>query len=406
MMAKNATPSPQKIALWLNNPSLPNMDYTSIMHGNPGLPGSEYEFLLLSYYLQCRNNGIEPYLFVNFEGTFPHKHVCRANSLDECAALCSELGIGKIVVDVKYATPHSLKAFAATTQIFIWAHNQPSPKMLTHFWRDRRIARIVCVSKSEMLDYKTHPAFLKSTAIYNLFSLDDIEKYRPTANDKNNHNVVWMGCLIEDKGFHVLAQAWKQVLEKTPDAQLFVIGNGRLYDANATLGHYGLASPEYEARFMPFVTNSNGEILQSVHFLGVLGDEKYDIMRRCKVGVPNPTAVSETFCISAIEMQLMGCNVVAPLLPIFEENVMSHSYLFESENDLAATLARSLNDKTENYNALYRFVKSKVDVNANTMRWEQLFTHLPRISLLAVAWYEMRWFLYRIYCWILRHITK
>ncbi len=402
MMVKDA----QKIALWLNNPSLPNMDYTAIMHGNPGLPGSEYEFLLLSYYLQCRNNGIESYLFVNFEGTFPHKHVCRANSLDECAALCSELGIEKIVVDVKYATPRSLKAFAATMQIFIWAHNHPSSKMLMHFWRDRRIARIVCVSKSEMLDYKKHPAFLKSTAIYNSFPLDAIEKYRPTANDKNNHNVVWMGCLIEDKGFHVLAQVWKQVLKKIPDAQLFVIGNGRLYDANATLGNYGLASPEYEARFMPFVTNSNGEILQSVHFLGVCGNEKYNIMRQCKVGVPNPTGASETFCISAIEMQLMGANIVAPSLPIFKENVMNHSYLFDSETVLATTLVRCLNDKIEDYEDLYRYVKSKVDVNANTMHWEQLFTHLPRISPMAVVLYEMRWFLYRIYGWILRHTIK
>ena len=40
--------------------------------------------------------------------------------------------------------------------------------------------------------------------------------------------------------------------------------------------------------------------------LGVLGEQKNEILLHTKVCIPNPSGVSEIFCISAIEVQFCG----------------------------------------------------------------------------------------------------
>ena len=51
------------------------MDYSLVTKGNPGIGGSEYEFLIVSTYLDQRDNNLDVYLFVNFKGKFPHKNI-------------------------------------------------------------------------------------------------------------------------------------------------------------------------------------------------------------------------------------------------------------------------------------------------------------------------------------------
>lgn len=63
-------------------------------------------------------------------------------------------------------------------------------------------------------------------------------------------------------------------IKKVPQAQLYVIGGGNLYNRNAVMGKYGIATQEYENEFMPYITDDDGKILPSVHFCGILGKEK------------------------------------------------------------------------------------------------------------------------------------
>ena len=68
-------------------------------------------------------------------------------------------------------------------------------------------------------------------------------------------NVVYMGCLVRSKGFHVLARYWGDIVRAVPTARLHVVGTRRLYNEGAALGPLGLAklratswrtvSPEY-----------------------------------------------------------------------------------------------------------------------------------------------------------------
>ena len=207
--------------------------------------------------------------------------------------------------------------------------------------------------------------------------------------NRDSHNVVYMGCLIEEKGFHVLAKAWKKILEQVPDAQLYVIGNGRLYDKDAPLGKYGQASPEYENMFMPYVTDVEGNVLESVHFMGVMGNEKYDIISKCKVGVPNPNSTPETFCISGVEMQLYGAIVTAPFIPAFIDTFANHKYIYRHASDLTQYVVSALLSQND-YDKTYAFISNQFGIETNITRWEMLFNGNLQIEPISCYRYRFK----------------
>ena len=62
----------------------------------------------------------------------------------------------------------------------------------------------------------------------------DIQPVRNMGN--GGHNVVYLGGLNKYKGFHVLAKAWKKVLAEVSDAKLIVLGSGKLYNRETSMG--------------------------------------------------------------------------------------------------------------------------------------------------------------------------
>lgn len=361
----------KKIAFYINKATLPNRDYSELVHGNPGLPGSEYEFLLVSQLLDRRNNGLEIFLLVNFEGSFPHSHVWRVTDLESSCTICLEQGISTLVVDIKYFEKTVMDRYPQLKYI-IWAHNYMTIKQLDLFNEMESIKRVVCVGREFMELYRDHPCSWKSSYIYNIFPIREKEYYKRLIRIEKNHNVVYMGCLIEEKGFHILAKAWKTILEGVPDAQLYVIGNGRLYDPNAELGKYGVASPEYESKFMSYLVDDEGKVLDSVHFLGILGEEKYDILSKCKVGVPNPSGLTETFCITGVEMQLYGNTVTSVFVPAFLDTFTNPQYIYRGVQDIARYVVNALLQESADYNKTYDFIQERFGVQKNIRRWEKL----------------------------------
>ena len=363
-----------RIAFFLNNKSLPNKDYSDIINFNNGLPGSEYEFLLVSYLLDKRDNNLEVYLFVNFEASLPHSNIVKVNNLGDCCSYCVNNDILKLVIDGKYFDKNILDNYSHL-QYIIWAHNTLSIKTLTLLNELNYIKRLVCVGREQLELFRDHPITWKSTYIYNIFPINDVEHYKQCILKKDNHNVVYMGCLIEEKGFHLLAKIWKDILRDVPDAKLYVIGDGRVYDSNAELGNYGLASPEYENKFIPYLLDENGNIMSSVHFMGRLGFEKYDILKKCKVGIPSPTCASETFCIVALEMQLYGCVVTSYKKPALLDTVVNRKNLYKSESELKKYVVKLLKSTIDNneYSYTYNYLQLNFNINDNIKRWECLF---------------------------------
>lgn len=368
-----------------------NRDYSSIIECNPGIAGSEYEFLLVPYLLELRNNGIEPYLLVNFLGKFPHRNAIQIVGLEDSCQYCIENNIEALVVDIKYFDKEVLDKFGDSLSIVIWAHNNVPYDTLDLLWKLPYIKKIVNCGREELELYRDHIATLKSTYIYNIFPFKDKSFYQARMKPTDNHNVVYMGSIVWAKGFHVLAKAWKDVLKQIPDAQLYVIGNGRLYNGNAKLGSYGIARADYEEAFIPYITDSKGNILSSVHFCGLLGDEKYDVLGMCKVAVPNPTGNSECLPITTMEMQLMGCCITTIQHPAYYDTVYNKDFLFKREEDLAKNIINRLKSKRDNYDDLYDYETSRFGIESNISKWENVLSNKKLLHIESCSnYYALR----------------
>ena len=196
---------------------------------------------------------------------------------------------------------------------------------------------------------------------------------------QKEHVVTYLGGLYPQKGFHVLAAAWKRVLSKIPDAKLYVVGSRKLYTKMASVSDYGLASAEYEGEFMPHLTDEDGNILRGVKFFGVLGTEKNEIIKQTAVGVCNPSGLTETFCISAAEFSaakvaVVTCRTVGNLGTVIDEEtglIVSD----DSDEELADAIIRLLKDE-ELREKMGRAGRAHVENNYSPEKvlpkWEQI----------------------------------
>lgn len=98
-------------------------------------------------------------------------------------------------------------------------------------------------------------------------------------------------------------------MTEVPEAKLYVVGSGRLYNHEEELGSLGVASKDYENMFAKYLMH-DGKLIPSVKFCGNMGIEKSEIFYRTTVGVINPNGTDETFGISALDMAACGVPVV------------------------------------------------------------------------------------------------
>ncbi len=359
-----------RVALELKDNGFNNMNFEMPEKGNPGIGGSEYLFILLASKL-CENRKYEVIIYHYSDNTLP-KYSTSILVQDEFDMI-SRLEHDKIDVFIHQISENAewYHALSKTSvKSMVWAHCYPSCDIIKTIENCTNEKRVVCVGKEEYDSYIDDDIINKMTYIYNMIPINDV--VRDQGRLKNT--VTYMGSLVPAKGFHVLAEVWKDVLKKVPDAQLNVIGSGKLYDRNAELGEYQIAQKEYEERFIKYITDEKGEMLSSINFLGVLGEEKLEVLQKTKVGVVNPTGVTETFCMSAVEMELLGIPIVTVkkwgLLDtikhkktglLFRDKKMFTQYLVEllSNNEL---------NNTYSVNAR-KFVCDNFDVEEIKARW-------------------------------------
>ena len=95
------------------------------------------------------------------------------------------------------------------------------------------------------------------------------------------------------------------------DSSLSIIGKGTIYSSrNIKPGKFGIASEDLEKKMIPFLCAEDGTLKKNYELLGILGKEKYDVFRKCAVGIVNPSAKTETFGLGIIEMATVGLPVV------------------------------------------------------------------------------------------------
>lgn len=386
-----------KVGFYLDNSGFSSIDCSEIRNGNPGIGGTEYMFLLVSTMLSQRENCIDVTFFATNTFVFPTGlNVVLCNCLSDCIAKVEAEKFDYLIIkhDVDAnINSHALEsAMPLHTQIIVWAHVFMCFWELDYYAANANVVKIVNVGKETLDLYIDHSVYDKSTYIFNAVNTNGARKVcKNYPLDKRGNVVTYIGQLSPFKGFHLLAKAWKKILKEVPDAQLYIVGSGKLYDKNSTLGHYNIAASEYESQFMPYITDENGKILDSVHFMGVLGKEKNDILLQTKVGVPNPSGITETFCISAVEMQLMGARIATYKSPGFMDTVRN-GILGTRRSQLADNIISLLRSDFTDYHEAMNYFETTFSPDIILNKWENLLSgEDEKVDLGRNIGYRFKW---------------
>ena len=296
-----------KTAIYLSDNSLSNLDCRNPQLGNPGIGGTEYEFLMLAYALAAftdvevnfyhYNNtnilpdGVKSWIIHDYFEAFQH---AQAQGVE----IMIFRGPCRPVEMLEAANKTKLKCIA-------WTHNFIDEDDLDALTKCDAIKRVVFVGHEHYDHYIYHPVIKKSTYIFNMFD----GRHLKLRDFPIEPAVTYTGGLYHVKGFHILASMWKDILKEVPEAKLYVVGSGKLYNKFIELGPLGVAEKEYEDMFASSLM-IDGKLMPSVNFLGTLGQEKTEVYYKTTVGVMNHSGASETFGISAIDMEACGVPVV------------------------------------------------------------------------------------------------
>ncbi|WP_302545737.1 glycosyltransferase [Coprobacter fastidiosus] len=387
-----------KIAFYLSNANC-HTDCTQIEKGNPGIGGTEYEITAISYFLTTKYKSIHS-IFVLAENTSllpPKMNVLKVQNYKDAYTIALQNGIKCLIIQNSPITNNIVKLeeiHNGGLKLIIWAHSFMSRQQLNLYASSKNVIQIVCVGHEERLLFLDHKAYKKSIVIFNGFSTD-INKNFFIPFQERKKEVTFLASIVPHTNFHILAKAWKEITNIFPDAHLNVIGSGNLYNKNTKLGKWGIAEENYEKVFMPYLLDKNGKILSSVTFYGKMGNEKYEILGKTKVGVPNPGGY-ETFCISALEMQLYGSLVTTIQKGGFIDTVYNRDHLYHSTNQLTSYIVKLLNETDNDYNKFLLFFDKNFSFKEICKQWNTLFDNiengLPYIKTEYKPAYPNKWY--------------
>lgn len=368
------------VALELQDKNLKGLDFSFPENGNPGIGGSEWLFLMLARYLQIyfpKEYRISIYHYSNCKIPEGIKDI-HIESEDDLLEILETSGDQIIIHQIAKEKSWYQKISRMDIIDIPWAHCYIKYNEVMAINQCVQVKRVVFVGREEFDSYMDDDIIEKSVYIYNMVNTKKQHKVR---KENFSKTVTYLGSLVPEKSFHRLAEIWPEILKQVPEAKMQVIGTGKLYDRNAQLGKFGIAQKEYEDYFMRFLTDESGNILPSVNFLGLVGAEKENYFIESAVGVVNPSGIEETFCLSAVEMELCGVPIVTKRKYGLLDTV-SHKktgLLFRTRKEFIYNIVRLLQDKELNYflgNNAKVFVINYFEAEKIVFQWHQLFQNI------------------------------
>lgn len=365
-----------KVYFYLNNETYRNIDFSNPENGNPGIGGTQFMIWSLSYYLRKMYH-LNVTVLAHYVNSLPKNiNAIKVNNICEAINKAHEEKVDIFV----FRAVNDKEVYELINQLKLksiaWGHNFGDAKQLKYISGCDYIKRYVCVSKEQYDILRDHKVFSKSTYIYNGL---DFSIYN-NINIKEKDNIVcYIGSLIPAKGFHELAKIWPKIEKKVPNAKLYVIGDGKLYNRDTKLGVYGVAEEKYEKKFMRYLVDKNGEIKSNVKLFGSIGGkEKINIMSLAKVGVVNPTGKTETFGIGAVEFQALGIPVVTKAINGFFDTVINNKTgkLVKNRKEMLRSIINLLQDNVKNNemgNQGRVFVNETFNIKDICLQWIYLF---------------------------------
>lgn len=372
-----------RVGFWLDNKNVRNADLSRPQEGNPGIGASQYLHAAIPYALQRHYPELgRPVLLAPYiEHLPPTLELHRADSVGQAALRAKELGLDFFVFRTRLQEEEGILSVLDELRLpsIGVAHLTPVPVHIRAMARCSHLRAMVCVGRQQYDSLVDSPVHRKLTWIDNCVFL---ESYPKAAPDKIKGLVIYIGSLVPQKGFHVLAAAWPRVLARAPWARLMVIGSARVYNDQAELGPWGVAKPAYERKFLiPALARADGRPHPSVTFLGRLGIEKNLVMSKALVGVVNPTGSSETSCLAAMEVQACRTAVVSGAYQALLDTVVhgSTGLLGRSPRELADNISALLLDpaRAERMGERgYYHVRDRFDFPVVCDKWMRLFSTL------------------------------
>ena len=298
----------RSIAFLLDDSSVHAADLTDLKSGNPAVGGTEYSFVSLAYELATRGLARIILIHRNRTNTFP-----KALAVVTCddyphglRRLLNQMGpIDCVVVRGHDSLPASgvITAIPDRIPVIAWTHNLLRSTTLSYLARCEQIKRVAYVGREQWALAAGAPCHFKSAYIPPGFYV------APCPNGRKEHRAVYIGSLVPQKGFHRLARLWPRIRSACPSAEIDVIGSVEVYYPDRQRGSLGLASPSYEKLILRYLRNDPAKY--GVCFHGKMGTEKYGVMSRAMVGLPNPSGFQEWCPASVVEMSGCQAAVVA-----------------------------------------------------------------------------------------------
>ncbi len=375
-----------KIGLYLENKNIANVDLSKPYLGNPGIGGTQFNFVSLVFYYKKYFNDVEFIIFANETKTLPEDFhtVYAKNCVDaylladksSCTLFVWRPTLGSDAIELLDISPkHSLNIIA-------WMHSGVTALIDGKLAENNRVKAYVAVSEIQLKVVNDPKLVEKSFVICNGFDSKPYQINLPVKKDP--YMVTYIGSIIPAKGFGLLAKVWKRVLEIEPKANLYVIGSGQIYNRNASLGQWGIADEKFEStEIRPYLSDENGDIHPSVHFLGTMGNEKIPYLQKTSVGVVNPTAQTENCPGSAIEFQAAQTPVVSKAEKGLLDTVLDKKtgLLGYTEEDLIKNIIFFLKNPKESYIYGERgqiFIEEKFNYQKIATQWQRLFYSIDR----------------------------
>jgi glycosyltransferase involved in cell wall biosynthesis len=293
----------QSIVFLLDDSKIHSADFSEPRLGNPAVGGTEFNFVSLAHELATRRLARIMLVHRNRTNTYPK--TLSVVAIDDYPGGLRKLlnqtaSIDCIVVRGHDSLPSSgvMNSIPQGIPVIAWTHNHLRSSTLSYLAACEQIKRIVYVGREQCALAAGAPCYYKSTYIANGIHVP------PSPKVSKHRRAVYVGHLVPEKGFHRLARLWPRIRRACPTAELDVIGSSRAYQPNEQMGALGVASRSYENLILRYLRNDPAKY--GVIFHGMMGIEKYGVMSRAMVGLPNPTGFTE--CCPGSVLEMSGCQ--------------------------------------------------------------------------------------------------
>ena len=209
--------------------------------------------------------------------------------------------------------------------------------------------------------------------------------------------MAYAGAAGPTKGLHRLLETWSHLRKIDSRARLQIAGTGRLYGSVRQLGRFGIASAEFEERYVAPIASEFGSLnAAGIEAVGLLSPiQLRELYANASLGVVNMNwnEFTETFCCAATEMLATGLPVFSVARGALPETIGRSGATHLTDSPLpqaAAVKIASLLGDSRRLSMLGRngrdYVCTEYSWDRIVEQWSTLLSHGPAIEELSGAW--------------------